>query len=87
MIDVRKKNVTWRITTNPDGTTPSTDATLAVLMDIRDELQRLNALFRCANFTGIPSSLRAIERNTKKRVLTRKQLEKQIAILKKRGLW
>lgn len=39
---------------------------VAVLMDIRDELQTLNTLLGCRNFTGIPATLRAIQRNTKK---------------------
>jgi hypothetical protein len=39
--------------------------TLAVLCSIRDELRRLNALLNCPNFTGIPATLRKIERNTK----------------------
>lgn len=39
---------------------------VAVLMDIRDELQTLNKLLACRNFTGIPATLRAIQRNTKK---------------------
>lgn len=34
----------------------------AVLMDIRDELQKLNALLHCHNFTGIPTTLRSIRR-------------------------
>lgn len=39
---------------------------VAVLMDIRDELQRLNSLLYCHNFTGIPETLRGIKRNTMK---------------------
>ncbi len=38
----------------------------ALLMDLRDELKRLNALLYCPNFTGIPETLRQISRNTKK---------------------
>lgn len=37
-------------------------ASLGVLMDIRDELQRLNALLHCENFTQIPTTLRGIKR-------------------------
>lgn len=33
-----------------------------LLMDIRAELQRLNALLHCHNFTGIPTTLRSIRR-------------------------
>lgn len=39
---------------------------VAVLMDIRDELKRLNSLLRCPNFIGIPFRLEQIVKNTKK---------------------
>lgn len=39
---------------------------IAVLMDIRDELKALNELLRCPNFTGIPATLRSIQRNTRR---------------------
>ena len=60
----RRKNTEWSL---PDlGETVTVDqAQLAVLMDIRDELQRLNALFNCSNFLAIPHTLRAIEKNTR----------------------
>lgn len=38
----------------------------ALLMDIRDELQKLNQLLHCSNFVGIPSKLERIARNTVK---------------------
>jgi hypothetical protein len=66
MTDTRKKNRNWNISTNPDGTTPSSDIQLALLMDLRDELQRLNALLNCTNFTEIPGTLLGIKRNTTK---------------------
>lgn len=34
----------------------------ALLMDIRDELQKLNALLACPSFLGIPATLRTINR-------------------------
>ena len=37
---------------------------LAVLMDIRDELKRLNAFLHCPNAVAIPKLLRSIQRNT-----------------------
>jgi len=49
MNDTRKENARWIIKTNPDGSTPAYDATLAVLMDIRDELQKLNLTFGYPN--------------------------------------
>lgn len=42
-------------------------AGIAVLMDIREELRRLNLLLHCPNFTRIPQTLREIQKNTKKR--------------------
>ena len=39
-------------------------ATIEVLMDIRTELRRLNALLHCGNFTAIPHRLERIARNT-----------------------
>lgn len=39
---------------------------LAVAMDIRYELQRLNSLLYCENFTRIPTTLKMISRNTAK---------------------
>lgn len=35
---------------------------IEVLMDIRDELKRLNSLLHCSNFVGIPRTLRTISR-------------------------
>ena len=66
MADTRKKDYNWAIGTNENGTTPPDDATLAVLMDVRDELKVLNGLLRCPNFLGIPASLTRISRNTAK---------------------
>ena len=42
-------------------------AQLAVLMDIRDELQALNRIFQCHNFLAIPQKLDAIAKNTQKK--------------------
>lgn len=59
-------NVTWTIKRNPDGTISQSDAHLAVMMDIRTELQKLNRVLYCPNFTAIPGILRTIRRNTTK---------------------
>lgn len=59
----RRKNGDWII---PEGNVSIDHAQLAVLMDIRDELQRLNSLFRCSNFLEVPSVLRQIRANTAK---------------------
>lgn len=65
MGDTRRKNVAWPVPRN-DGTVGTDDMSLAVLMDIRDELQTLNRLLACPNFVGIPATLRRIDRNTAK---------------------
>jgi hypothetical protein len=57
-IDHRRKNVKWTL---PEGCTWD-HVKAAVLMDIRDELQTLNRLLGCPNFTGIPETLRQIRR-------------------------
>jgi hypothetical protein len=61
------ENTAWTLWQNDDGTYPIEQAKLAVLMDIRGELRKLNALLHCSNFTGIPRELLAIKRNTTKR--------------------
>lgn len=66
-MDKRKKDYGWFIKTNSNGTTPTDDAQLAVLMDLRDELKRLNAVLHCSNFLAIPHKLDAIKRNTAKK--------------------
>lgn len=59
----RHKNANWNLAENG----LSWEAVhAALLMDIRDELQALNRLLNCPNFTGIPSTLRSIRRNTAK---------------------
>jgi hypothetical protein len=65
----RHKNKAWQLSgTDIDGT--SLDVShdhiqFALLMDIRDELQELNALLH-HNAVAIPELLRAIKRNTTK---------------------
>lgn len=64
-IDRRRKNEQWS-PANANGTITWERVDTALLMDIRDELQTLNRLLACQNFVGIPATLRAIQRNTKK---------------------
>jgi hypothetical protein len=56
----RHRDVDWSLPTTADY--PA--ATLAVLMDLRDRLDRLLAVVECRNFTNIPTTLRSIARNT-----------------------
>ena len=62
----RFKNANWDLA-NPNGEIGTWEkAGIAVLMDIRDELQTLNHVLRCPNFLAIPNKLEAIRRNTAK---------------------
>ena len=57
----RFANVKWELPSKRDGYIETWDlARLAVLMDIRDELQKLNALLGCRNFVAVPGILRDI---------------------------
>ena len=69
MIDSRSKNVNWTIDILSNGKVRAPDARLAVLMDIRDELETLVGLFNCHNCKDIPNILRGIRRKlpTKKK--------------------
>lgn len=65
MVDTRHKNQNWALPTNAIGNIETWQGVeIAVLMDIRDELQVLNGLLRCPNFLAIPKKLDAIRRNT-----------------------
>ena len=63
--DIRYKNIAWIIHPGPDGVHSFGGAQLAVLMDIRDELQQLNRLLQCSNFIDIPPMLDEIVINTR----------------------
>lgn len=64
----RFKDTNWDFTATPDGGMQTWEqAQVAVLMDIRDELKRLNHLLNCPNFTSIPHKLESIRKNTTKR--------------------
>lgn len=67
MSDTRHRNCHWILPTDADGRVERWEyVSIAVLMDIRDELQTLNRLLGCPNFTNIPTVLRSIRRNTAK---------------------
>ncbi len=64
--DTRHKNKQWNLgSTDPSPTWPQVQC--AILMDIRDELQTLNATLRCPNFLAIPRKLDEIRSNTSKK--------------------
>lgn len=60
MADRRKFNVDWQLGDENGDNLTWTHVQVAVLMDIRRELQRLNALLHCHNATSIPVTLREI---------------------------
>lgn len=64
MSGTRRKDADWQIPTDEALSWPA--AQTAVLMDIRDELKKLNRLLYCDNFISIPSILRAVRANTSK---------------------
>lgn len=65
-------NRNWHLNKSSRGWIHVGEDRLAVLMDIRHELQRLNELLRCPNFMSIPFELKAIRKNT-----TRKRKKKK----------
>jgi hypothetical protein len=79
---MRHANFNWNL---PEPT-PSTDGSwkhyswesinAALLMDLRDELQRLNQLLQCPAFVGIPERLREIARNTTPKKRSKKVTKK-----------
>lgn len=75
MADTRRRNENWSVA-NTDGNVPTWErVSIAVLMDIRDELQTLNRVFQCTNFLRIPYQLDMIRKQTakkKKKVMRQK---------------
>lgn len=76
MADRRWKDHDWHVVTADGRHYESTNQAqlLAVLMDVRDELKRLNSVLQCPNFIAVPlkldmmrQELKEIRRNTKKR--------------------
>lgn len=62
----RWKDVNWNCG-DGDRVASTDHAQLAVLMDIRDELKKLNGVLHCPNFLSVPAKLDHIRRNTAKR--------------------
>jgi hypothetical protein len=61
------RNGDWTITPDKETGRYSWDQVkAALLMDIRDELRRLNRVFACSNFLAIPSKIDTLCDNTKK---------------------
>jgi hypothetical protein len=66
MSDTRRKDINWKLNVSHDGGVTTLEAQLAVLMDIRDELKRLNNRLYCTEVGEIPRILRRISANTHK---------------------
>jgi len=61
-LDTRIKDKNWELNILPSGRVSIDDASLAVLMDIRDRLISIDAVVNCHNALEIPRLLRAINR-------------------------
>jgi hypothetical protein len=59
-------DTTWSIWQNENGTYPVDQVKLVLLLDIREELKKLNATLRCQETQRIPRYLRRIANNTAK---------------------
>ncbi len=66
MADQRKKNLNWSVADDTGSTNSWAEVQVAVLMDIRDELQTLVRIFQCSNFQGLPWDVKKIIANTRK---------------------
>jgi len=61
----RHKDINWNL---PEGRLNTWELVFcALLMDIRDELKSLNAVFGCVNFLRIQHDLNAIRLNTQRK--------------------
>lgn len=66
MTDRQQRDQDW-VVAEPDGEVLTWErAGIAVLMDIRRELRRLNGLLACDQFLAVPGDLREIVRNTRR---------------------
>ena len=65
-MDRRFKDKDWPLNNEAGVIATWQHVQIAVLMDIRDELKRLNRVFACSNFQNVPHVLRRISANTAK---------------------
>jgi hypothetical protein len=73
MADRRQKDVNWYVASERGDVLTWEQASVAVLMDIRDELKMIrvavqgtNNVLNCQNFLEVPRILRTIRANTRK---------------------
>lgn len=64
--DTRFKDAEFTLDNGSGQCATWTNAQLAALYDIRDELKRLNSVLNCPNFQAIPRKLDRISKNTAK---------------------
>lgn len=79
-VDTRKRNVQWAVANEYTGQLHSSicdGVMLAVLMDIRDELQRINSTLQCSGFQAIPRRLLDIRDDTRQ---LNKRVKKRIKL-------
>jgi len=69
----RFKNSDWDLADSHGNVGTWERVGIAVLMDIRDELQTLNRLLGCRNFIEVPTILREIKANTAPRPKVKKE--------------
>jgi hypothetical protein len=62
----RLKNIDWQPGNNSAQADSWERVQIAILLDLRDELQKLNTLLHCHNAVDIPNILRRIDTNTHK---------------------
>lgn len=55
----------WNIWRNDDGSISYDKIQTILLQEIRDELKRLNTLFYCQNFIGLPKELKGLRRDVR----------------------
>ena len=66
-MNTRLKNQAW-LPGTPEGAVPDWERVIvAVLLDLRDEMQSLNQLLTCHRFLALPDDIKAIRRNTTKK--------------------
>ncbi len=58
-------NTDWRLWKNDDGTFINEQVRQSILMDIRDELQKLNQVMQCLNVAKGFQALAALQHNEK----------------------
>jgi hypothetical protein len=82
--DTRHKNAQWNIRASADNTVHWDGVQVAVLMDIRDELQTLNATLGCYRVRDMADAMIRMERRGRPPRIT-KRMAARVLARKKRG--